>query len=327
MAEETVKKILLIDDSSQVNDHLRRMVRSFKREQWELDWADTYTAGLKKLLSGKYAVCLLDYRLDEGRDGLQLIREANAAECATPVIFLTADPDPAIDDAALAAGAMDFLVKAGFIAADLERSIRYARRLGEVMVQLRQQATRDKLTGLMNRREFDRLLQEEWLRCTRFKHGFSLVILDIDFFKKVNDTHGHQAGDAVLQHVASLLAGQVRSIDRLARYGGEEFAVIMVETDRAHARDTIDRLRALLADTPCLIPEKDLTIPVTLSAGVATAPEDAESIEQLIEAADAALYTAKKSGRNRVVTAKSRASQAPWSESRPAPPPEAGPAT
>jgi diguanylate cyclase (GGDEF)-like protein len=327
MAEETVKKILLIDDSSQVNDHLRRMVRSFKREQWELDWADTYAAGLKKLSSGKYSVCLLDYRLDEGRDGLQLIREANAAECATPVIFLTADPDPAIDDAALAAGAMDFLVKAGFTATDLERSIRYARRLGEVMVQLRQQATRDKLTGLMNRREFDRLLHEEWQRCARFKHGFSLVIIDIDFFKKVNDTHGHQAGDAVLQHVASLLAGQVRSIDRLARYGGEEFAVIMVETDRAHARDTIDRLRALLADTPCLIPEKNLTIPVTLSAGVATAPEDAESIEQLIEAADAALYTAKKSGRNRVVTTKSRASQAPWVESRPAPPPETEPAT
>lgn len=317
MADEPVKKILLIDDSSQVNDHMRRMVRSFKREQWELEWAETYAEGLKRLLTGKYGVCLLDYRLDEGKDGLQLIREANAAECTTPVIFLTADPE--VDEAALAAGAMDFLVKAGFTSADLERSIRYARRLSAVMNQLRQQATRDKLTGLINRREFDRLLDEEWQRSTRFRHGFSLVIIDIDFFKKVNDTYGHQAGDAVLQHVASLLAGQVRSIDRIARYGGEEFAVIMVETDRAHARDTIDRLRALLADTPCVIPEKNLTIPVTMSAGVASAPEDAETLQQLIEAADAALYSAKKSGRNRVFTAKSRSSKDPFGEAPSAP--------
>ncbi|MFI5337976.1 MAG: GGDEF domain-containing protein, partial [Opitutales bacterium] len=306
MASEPVQKILLIDDSSVGYEMMQRMVRAFSTP-WELDWAETYAAGLKKLLTGKYAVCLLDYHLDEGRDGLQLLREAHEAENATPVVFLTADPDPALDEAALQAGAVDFLIKAEFTPRILERSLRYARRLGETLVQLRRQATHDKLTGLLNRREFDRLLEEEWHRSARFKHSFALVIIDIDHFKKINDTYGHQVGDEVLRHVSSLLAGQVRNVDRIARYGGEEFALIMVETARSDARDTMERLRALLVENPCLLPAQNLTVEVTISAGVATVPEDADTLEQFITAADTALYTAKRLGRNRVVTTKMRA--------------------
>ena len=310
MAADSVPKILLIDDSSTGHDTLLRMVRSFSG-RWELDWAETYSAGLKRLLTNKYAVCLLDYHLDDGRDGLQLLNEAHLAENATPVIFLTADTDPALDEAALQAGAVDFLVKAEFTPRILERSLRYARRLGESMALLRQQAIRDKLTGLLNRREFDRLLEEEWHRYARFKHTFTLVIIDIDHFKQVNDTHGHQVGDEVLKHVASLLGGQIRNVDRIARYGGEEFGLIMVETGRSDARDTVERLRALLEENPCFIPSQNLTVPVTLSAGVAAVPEDADTLEQLIAAADSALYTAKRLGRNRVVTTKLRTASSP----------------
>lgn len=312
MPDLPVKKILLIDDNEAGRDVVARMVRRFTNGPWELDWEGTYASGLKKLLTTRYEVCLLDYHLDEDRDGLQLLREARAAGNETPVIFLTADTNPEVDEAALQAGAMDFLVKAEFTPRLLERSVRYSRKLGAALRQLHEQAARDELTGLLNRREFDRLLREEWQRSAKFQHGFALVSLDIDFFKKVNDTHGHQVGDEVLRHVAGLLAGQVRAVDRLARYGGEEFALFMVETSRAEAHDAIDRLRALLAETPCVIPEKNLSIEVTFSAGVAAMPEDAETLEQLVAAADGALYTAKNLGRNRVVTTKMRASKQPW---------------
>jgi diguanylate cyclase (GGDEF)-like protein len=307
MASETVKKILLVEDNVALHAMMHDMVKAFSGGPWELDCAETYALGLKKLLSGRYAVCLLDYHLNDGRDGLELLRAARTEGNTTPVIVLTADNRPELDEAAMEAGAMDFLVKTEFTPSILERAIRYARKLGGMLGQLRQQATKDELTGLGNRREFDRQLQEEWQRNARFQRSFALVLLDIDLFKKVNDTHGHQIGDAVLRHVSSLLAGQVRVVDRLARYGGEEFGLIMIETNRSEARDTVDRLRVLLEQTPCIIPEKNLTIEVTISAGVAAMPEDADNLDQLLAAADAALYSAKRLGRNRVVTTKMRA--------------------
>ncbi len=298
-----MKKILLIDDNPTANDMLSRMIVRFGDGPWELDWADTYAAGVKKLCEGNYAVCLLDYRLNDGLDGLNLLREARAAGNTTPTIFLTADTDPALDEAALQAGAMDFLVKSEFTPRMLARSVRYARKLGETLEQLRLLATRDALTGLRNRREFERLLADEWQRCARFQRPFALVVCDIDFFKKVNDTYGHPAGDAVLKHVASLLTGQLRTVDHLARVGGEEFAIIMVETDAKAAVETIQRLLVLLSESPCTLPDSAQTVTVTLSAGIAMMPEDADTTQALFEAADKALYAAKRTGRNRVITA------------------------
>lgn len=295
-------RLLLIDDDRLQHRVVQQMVHKFQGEPLELDWADTYAAGLKKLLGGKYAVCLLDYRLGE-RDGLALMREAQAARCETPIVFLTAETSTAVDHAALEAGAADYLLKNEITLRTLERSIRYARKLGQTLSQLRQLATHDELTGIINRREFQRVLDEEWLRSERFKHPFAVVIADLDHFKAVNDTHGHQVGDEVLKHVASLLAGQMRTVDRVARHGGEEFALLMVETDRKQAVEAMKRLYALLADMPCIIPEKNLSISVTLSAGVAAMPSAASSPSDLMAIADKALYAAKKAGRNRIVTA------------------------
>jgi len=301
-----VKKILLIDDNPTAHDMLSRMVPRFSDGPWELEGAETYDTGLKKLTEGAYAVCLLDYRLDEGKDGLQLLREARAAGNTTPTVFMTAETDPALDEAALQAGAMDFLIKSEFTPRMLARSVRYARKLGDTLEQLRLLATRDALTGLRNRREFERLLADEWRRCARFQRPFALVVCDIDFFKKVNDTHGHPAGDAVLKHVAGLLTGQLRTVDHLARVGGEEFAIIMVETGAKDAYETIQRLLVLLAQSPCALPDSAESVTVTLSAGIAMMPEDADTTQALFEAADKALYTAKRTGRNRVVTATAR---------------------
>jgi len=287
------------------------MVVKFPAGPWELDWADTYKSGLQKLCEGNYGVCLLDYRLDDGQDGLQLLRTARAAGNQTPTIFLTAETDPALDEQALQAGAMDFLVKAEFTPRMLARSVRYAIKLGDTLEQLRLLATRDPLTGLRNRREFERLLADEWQRCARFQRPFALVVADIDHFKKVNDTHGHQAGDAVLRHVASLLSGQLRTVDHLARVGGEEFAIIMVETGAKDAQETIQRLLVLLAETPCALPDCAEAVSVTISAGIAMMPEDADTTQALFEAADKALYTAKRTGRNRVVMASAKVAVKP----------------
>jgi two-component system cell cycle response regulator len=306
-----VKKLLLIDDNRLAQEMLSRMVVKFADGPWELDWADTYDSGLKQILTGKYAVCLLDYRLDGDKDGLQLLRAARAEGNTTPVVFLTAETDPALDEAALQAGAMDFLVKSEFTPRMLARSVRYARKLGETLEQMRQLATHDPLTGLKNRREFERLLADEWQRCARFQRSFALVVADIDFFKKINDTYGHAAGDVVLKHVASLLGGQLRTVDHLARVGGEEFAIIMVETSRDEAVQTIQRLLVLLGESPCQLPDSTTQVTVTLSAGIAMMPEDADTTPALFEAADKALYTAKRTGRNRLITANNRAAVRP----------------
>jgi diguanylate cyclase (GGDEF)-like protein len=295
-------RILLIDDDRLQHHLLQGFVGKFRGGPWEVEVASDYVTGLKKLLSARHAVCLLDYRLGD-RDGLELLREARAAGSTVPVVFLTADESDEVDDAAMDAGAMDYLVKGEITPRILEHSIRYARKLGETFTQLKQLATRDALTGLYNRREFQRMLDEEVLRGTRFSHPFSLVMCDIDHFKRINDTHGHQVGDEVLKHVASLLAGQLRLVDRVARYGGEEFGIIMIETDRKQAVEGMERIYALLAETPCIVPSTGLTIPVTLSCGVAELTHDATTGEGLVAAADAALYAAKKAGRNRIFTA------------------------
>jgi len=280
---------------------MEEMVGSFRRKPFSLTVAVSYSEGLKKLLSGQYAAALLVDRLGE-TDGLALLREARIAGSVTPVIVLTAEDSEDVDLAAMEAGAVDYLVKAAVTPRLLERSLRYALKLDETLAQMRQLAQRDELTHLLNRREFQRILEEEWDRGVRFHRPFSLIIIDIDFFKLINDTHGHQVGDEVLRHVASLLAGQIRNVDRVARYGGEEFALIMVETDRATAMASMKRLGVLLLETPCIV-RPELTIEVTLSAGVASSLEDGSSATELVAAADRALYAAKKSGRNRIVGA------------------------
>ena len=297
-----LRKLLLIDDDERQEHLLQLLLATFRREHFDLEYVSSYEAGLKKLASGNYAVCLLDYHLGE-RNGLELLREARIAGCDTPVFILTAEDSDELDNAAMEAGAVDYLVKSALNPRLLERSIRYALKLGDTLAQLRQLAQRDELTKLLNRREFSRILNEEWDRSARFQRPFTLVMVDIDFFKKINDTHGHQAGDEVLRHVASLLSGQVRTVDRVARYGGEEFALVMIETDCRNAAEHIRRLGLLLADLPCIVADKDLTIEVTLSAGVADSQQGATSATELVEMADKALYAAKKGGRNRIVTA------------------------
>jgi diguanylate cyclase (GGDEF)-like protein len=143
------------------------------------------------------------------------------------------------------------------------------------------------------------LLKEETVRAQRFNHPVSLLMLDIDHFKHVNDTHGHGAGDVVLKGLSDLLMKQVRAVDRVCRYGGEEFTVILPETDAALAMQIAERMRAEVERQPFDI-GGGKTIGITVSIGVATYPQHLDSPEEVIKAADVALYAAKRAGRNRV---------------------------
>ena len=165
---------------------------------------------------------------------------------------------------------------------------------------LDQLATRDGLTGLYNHRAFYALLRDELARAKRFQRPVSLLLLDIDHFKRVNDTHGHLAGDAVLRGLGELLGREVRATDRVCRYGGEESTVILPETDLAAAARFAERLRAAVEAQPFDV-DAGVPLRMTVSIGVASWPAHADNAQALVAAADAAMYAAKEGGRNRVV--------------------------
>lgn len=293
-------------------DILRLQIARFRRGPFVLDYADNYDEGLRRLLGGGYVLCVLDFNLG-ARNGLDLLREAKAARCPTPVILLTGTNRAETDLAAMDGGAVDYLEKSELTLHGLERAVYYALEMAGAMARLEELATRDNLTGVKNRREFDRRLQEEWSRSQRFQRPLAVMMVDVDHFKAINDTHGHLVGDAVLQHAAKVLESQIRQADCLARYGGDEFALILVEADRPQALATGRRLHALLAASPCEMPGQPQSLSIAISAGVASWPEDAATLPALLAAADAALYAAKRQGRNQVVGA-------PAPEVRPATP-------
>lgn len=162
----------------------------------------------------------------------------------------------------------------------------------------RERAERDPLTKLRNRRAFDAALDAENARFQRYERPLSVMLVDLDHFKQINDTHGHEAGDAVLQLVARTLELELRDNDIPARFGGEEFVVLLPETDRSHAHDAAERLRGAIERLD--FQWQGRAIPIRASIGVASCPDCANSPHDLIGAADEALYKAKENGRNQV---------------------------
>jgi two-component system cell cycle response regulator len=161
------------------------------------------------------------------------------------------------------------------------------------------QATTDRMTGLYSHHFFEKALAEEMERARRYKTIFSLVILDIDHFKAVNDTHGHLQGDRIIKGISKILSQSIRQVDLPARYGGEEFAVILPGVDVKGASVVAERLRKRIGESrfPC----DGFTIGVTISLGVAEyIPEADQSSSDVLHAADKALYKSKENGRNRV---------------------------
>jgi len=165
--------------------------------------------------------------------------------------------------------------------------------------EIERMAITDGLTGLFNHRNFQEKLTAEFRRLERFSASLSLLLIDIDFFKKINDSYGHPAGDEVLREVSRIIRETIRSVDIPARYGGEEFAALLPGTNHEGALKMAERLRESIEKTNFPIEGKKLR--VSVSIGAATSPHDAAAKEELVEKADKALYYAKRNGRNRCV--------------------------
>jgi two-component system, cell cycle response regulator len=217
----------------------------------------------------------------DGWETLDRIRETNGV----PVIMLTARAEDIDRVRGLRAGADDYIGKP-FQQDELEARIEAVMRRADL-------GRRDALTGLSNRRTFDEHLDSMLARERETRQSFALVIFDIDHFKSINDTQGHPEGDRVLQDVARIAARQLRAGEQIFRIGGEEFGIV-IPGDGATGVIVAERVRAAVENEP-----REPRLP-TLSAGVASFPQDAQTREGLFQAADLALYAAKQGGRNAV---------------------------
>lgn len=255
---------------------------------------------------------LLDYVMP-GLDGIafaRALRDGLDGEFV-PIIMVTGESRSGTLAEAMAAGATDFLRKP-WDETELEARARNMLSLRRSYLELRRKtqalhvlATTDPLTGILNRRAFSEAATGEVDRVRRYGRPASLLMMDIDFFKRINDGWGHAAGDAVLCAFADHCREHLRDTDHLGRLGGEEFAVLLPETDAAGAQILAERLRADLAAVR-VTPADGPPIAMTVSIGVAEAGPD-ESLDGLLRRADAALYAAKEAGRDRVLLADARA--------------------
>ncbi|GAE89160.1 diguanylate cyclase with GAF sensor [Acetivibrio straminisolvens JCM 21531] len=166
----------------------------------------------------------------------------------------------------------------------------------ELYQKMHEMATIDSLTGIYNRLYFQERLREEIANAKRENYDLSLAIMDIDYFKRFNDTFGHLFGDKVLKHIANLIKKSLRSGDIIARYGGEEFVILLPRTSIKEAYDKVERLRNIISKTS--IKDELVEASVTVSFGVSSYPEFSNTESELLKTADNALYEAKESGRN-----------------------------
>ncbi|MDD2699968.1 MAG: diguanylate cyclase [Sideroxydans sp.] len=308
-------KILVVEDSKVTVKVLRNYLASMHVSEPLI--AENGKQALKLYERERPDVVLLDIKLPDV-DGFEVARQIRRMEGEhewAAIIFLTAMNSD--DDLArgIAAGGDDYLVKPvseivfhAKVRA-MQRLIEMQRKLVDVTQQLdganaelQRLSTTDALTGIANRRSLDHFLEREWRRCLRMKKPLSLVMMDIDYFKLFNDKYGHQAGDDCLKQVADQIARAApRGTDLAARYGGEEFMLVLGETDQDGVMWIAERVRQMVAD---------LKVPhyatgskfVTISCGVVSVlPGDRVSLEMLLQSADAALYQAKRAGRDRVV--------------------------
>ena len=288
-------RLLAIDDSELIHRLLQVRLQG---ERLELHGALSAQEGLQKARELMPEVILLDIELDT-MDGFEVLAhlKSDPKTQDIAVIFISAVSDTMDRVRGLDLGAVDILAKPIEVA-ELKARVRSALRMQHLVKMLEHRAQIDSLSGLWNRRYFDQRLQQEWSEARRHGRSLSLIMCDVDRFKRLNDQFGHPFGDQVIERVAQILSGG-RGSDITCRYGGEEFGVILPSTAAERALEVAERHRVAI-ESHTWSGHDDVI--VTSSFGVAdlkSLPTDA-GMEQLVQAADMALYRAKQSGRNRV---------------------------
>ncbi|MGQ5521717.1 diguanylate cyclase domain-containing protein [Chitinimonas sp. PSY-7] len=292
--------LLLVDDQA-IN--IQTMYQIFHNDH-EVFMATSGTQALEFCQNKQPDLILLDVIMPD-LDGYEVCRQLKQDPLTQdiPVIFVTAQDNPTDEEKGLDAGAVDFISKP--VNPKVVRArVRTHLTLKRQSDLLRSLAFVDGLTGVANRRNFDETLASEWRRSLRSGQTLSLIILDIDFFKRYNDHYGHQAGDLCLRAVANALRKCInRSHDLVARYGGEEFVCILPETPLSGAETMAHEMELAVRQLGIAHARSDIADVVTISLGVASAPNPRdEGPEKLISTADNLLYAAKQAGRGQYKT-------------------------
>lgn len=305
--------LLIIDDSAQVREEVIGILTAAKAFNSYLQAPDG-ASGLMILSDPEQAVDVVCCDLNMPRmDGFQFLRlaRANPELTSIPILMVTAETEVKDVVKTFELGANDYISKP-FVPSILTarfKNMLHIKKLQDLLKEqtrmLEQMAATDPLTNLANIRTFKHSLKDEFERAQRYEHDLSILMVDLDFFKKINDTYGHPCGDSVLKQSAGIMLDIMRKVDIVARYGGEEFAVVMPYTDLAGAVKAAERLRAAIeANHFDGLPEAGSA---TVSIGVASLSEDDETeMDGLVKMADEALYAAKQNGRNRVEKAVAR---------------------
>lgn len=297
--------VILVADDEPVN--LALIKRRLEWEQYRIETAEDGGQAVEAARRVLPDLIILDVMMPvlDGLEACRLLKEDPATR-DIPVIFLSALDDTDTKVRGLGLGANDYVSKP-FRVEELLARVSVAIRLKLERDRLRQRAEvasemsmTDALTGLLNRYGLHRALQRELSEARRYDRPLSCLLIDIDFFKAVNDTYGHAAGDAALQQSARVIAESVRGSDVVCRYGGEEFLVLAPETGVEGARALADKIRHAFSSH--LFGDAGRVFPLTLSAGVAQL-DPGESGNDMIARADEALYHAKQTGRDRVEAA------------------------
>lgn len=302
--EAVTGKVLVVDNAAQTFG----LVRDYLTEAGhEVEQAAAGAEALKHGQLGEFDLIIVALRLP-GEDSLRLCSQLRSQEETrhVPILMILDEGDLQQLAKGLDIGVTDYLVrpvdKNELRARTLTqiRRRRYHDRLRSMLQSSVSLAYTDTLTGVYNRRYMDDHLERKIAEIAKSAKPVSVMIFDLDHFKKVNDTYGHACGDRVLKGVAERVSTSIRDVDLVARYGGEEFVVIMPSTPAEVALTVAERLCLRLAEQPFAIPGLVDGLPVSASIGVATTTDPSETVEGLLARADAALYAAKEGGRNRV---------------------------
>ncbi len=298
-------KILLVEDSQTT----RALLTKYLAGHYELLHAADGQAAWE-LLNARADIELVitDIQMPRmsGQQLLVAIRKSNAERFRNlPVIVMTTADDNTDRNLAFLNGANDFITKP-IDEFELQARVAVHHKLARTIRELEAsrralalQAATDPLTQLKNRRAFFDNAEKFFAQARRYHSDLSLMLLDIDHFKRINDTHGHHGGDEALAHLAAVLSRMTRSEDTVARIGGEEFGVLLPDTNRLGAAVLAERVRAAVEREPFLLGGQ--TVHITVSIGIASfGPDGLDAIDQLMSAADRRLYLAKSAGRNRI---------------------------
>src|SRR5579871_76684 len=297
-------RILVIEDRAESAAWFRTVLKA----PHEITAVETCEESLIRVRGGDYDLVIVSLGV-RGFDGLRLCSQLRSLPEGrnVPILVVVSDGDKRKLNQALEMGVNDYLTRPidpNELTARVRTQLRkkhYADRLRHNVQLSLEMAITDQLTGLHNRRYMARHLDNLIASSKRTGKPLSFVIMDIDFFKSVNDSYGHDVGDEVLKEFASRVSSNVRGIDLACRYGGEEFVVVMPDTDVAAAYSVAERLRQEVEVTPIAISRDPGKLKVTVSIGIAKADGADDTPEALLYRADQALYRAKRTGRNRVV--------------------------